>query len=171
MQREGKIYTQIKIDEITNLGAVNIRLRSLFAALELVRRAERRQPPDPECGAKEVRCPCADIQTELEFTQEMKATHYTILIPNMAPIHFEHDAKRAGGARATTWRCLRTSGHAVAQEGLKYVHNDTCYPALLVIGQLINALNSGKYDLDHTALHHHPDRRRVPGLQLHPPAA
>lgn len=50
------------------------------------------------------------------------------------------------------WRCLAPGGHAVAQEGLKYVHNDTCYPALLVIGQFINALKSGKYDLDHTAL-------------------
>ena len=47
---------------------------------------------------------------------------------------------------------LGSGGHAVAQEGLKYVHNDTCYPALLVIGQFINALKSGKYDLDHTAL-------------------
>ena len=47
---------------------------------------------------------------------------------------------------------LGASGHEVAQEGLKYVHNDTCYPALLVIGQFINALKSGQYDLDHTAL-------------------
>ena len=50
------------------------------------------------------------------------------------------------------WKFWATAGSEVAQLGLKYVHNDTCYPALLVIGQFIDALNSGKYDLDHTAL-------------------
>ena len=84
------------------------------------------------------------------FTPEMKRTH-TILMPNMAPIHFEMivEAMRDEGYKV---ELLDNSGHDVAQEGLKYVHNDTCYPALLVIGQFINALKSGKYDLDHTAL-------------------
>ena len=84
------------------------------------------------------------------FTPEMKKTH-TILMPNMAPIHFEMivEAMRDEGYKV---ELLDNSGHDVAQEGLKYVHNDTCYPALLVIGQFINALKSGKYDLDRTAL-------------------
>ena len=84
------------------------------------------------------------------FTPEMKRTH-TILMPNMAPIHFQMivEAMRDEGYKV---ELLDNSGHDVAQEGLKYVHNDTCYPALLVIGQFINALKSGKYDLDHTAL-------------------
>lgn len=84
------------------------------------------------------------------FTPEMKQTH-TILMPNMAPIHFQMivEAMRDEGYKV---ELLDNSGHDVAQEGLKYVHNDTCYPALLVIGQFINALKSGKYDLDHTAL-------------------
>lgn len=85
-----------------------------------------------------------------KFTKEMKETH-KILIPNMAPIHFAmlREAMLDDGYNAEV---LDSSGHEVAQEGLKYVHNDTCYPALLVIGQFINALKSGKYDLDHTAL-------------------
>ena len=85
-----------------------------------------------------------------KFTKEMKKTH-TILIPNMAVTQFrllkyalEHEGYKC--------EILGNCGSAVAQLGLKYVHNDTCYPALLVIGQFIDALNSGKYDLDHTAL-------------------
>ncbi len=85
-----------------------------------------------------------------KFTKEMKATH-KILIPNMAPIHFSMMAA-AMQDEGYNVEVLGASGHEVAQEGLKYVHNDTCYPALLVIGQFINALKSGQYDLDHTAL-------------------
>lgn len=85
-----------------------------------------------------------------KFTQEMKRTH-TILLPNMAPIHFSmlRDAMEDEGYTAVL---LQNCGSAVAQEGLKYVHNDTCYPALLVIGQFIDALKSGKYDPATTAL-------------------
>ena len=68
-------------------------------------------------------------------------------------------------------RSWATAAAHVAQLGLKYVHNDTCYPALLVIGQFLDALNSGKYDLEHTRPAHHPDGRRLPCFQLHPPAA
>lgn len=85
-----------------------------------------------------------------KFTQEMKATH-TLLIPNMAPIHFEM-MRAAMEDEGYHVKVLGAGGHAVAQEGLRYVHNDTCYPALLVIGQFLNALKSGAYDLDHTAL-------------------
>ena len=90
------------------------------------------------------------VHTYPKFTPEMKATH-KILIPNMAPIHFEM-MRAAMEDEGYHVEVLGSGGHAVAQEGLKYVHNDTCYPALLVIGQFINALKSGKYDLDHTAL-------------------
>ena len=84
------------------------------------------------------------------FTKEMKK-EYTILVPNMAEIHFELLARvlRQHGYNA---ELLRTNGREIVDEGLKYVHNDTCYPALLVIGQLINALNSGRYDPHKTAL-------------------
>ena len=85
-----------------------------------------------------------------KFTPEMKQTH-TILIPNMAITQFRllEYALRFDGYKC---EILGNCGSAVAQLGLKYVHNDTCYPALLVIGQFLDALNSGKYDLDHTAL-------------------
>ncbi len=85
-----------------------------------------------------------------KFTQDMKKTH-KLLMPNMAPIHF-HMIAAALRDEGYNVELLENSGHEVAQEGLKYVHNDTCYPALLVIGQFMNALKSGKYDLDHTAL-------------------
>lgn len=84
------------------------------------------------------------------FTPEMKKTH-KILIPNMAPVQFrilaaamEHEGYNV--------ELLGNCGSHVAEQGLKYVHNDTCYPALLVIGQFLDALESGQYDLDHTAL-------------------
>ena len=105
-----------------------------------------------------------DKTGRLLFTKEMKK-EYTILFPMMAPIHFNiiKDVFTHYGYKAVL---LETTGPQIAQTGLKYVHNDTCYPAILVIGQMIDALNSGKYDLDHTA-----DRRRLPGVQLHPSSA
>ena len=84
------------------------------------------------------------------FTQDMKATH-TILFPQMAPIHFAM-ISAAMSQEGYRTKVLENGGPEVAQEGLKYVHNDTCYPALLVIGQFIDALKSGEHDLAHTAL-------------------
>ena len=84
------------------------------------------------------------------FTEEMKKTH-TILVPNMLPMHFKLIGKvleRSG----YKMELLETSGPQIAETGLKYVHNDTCYPAILVIGQFIDALQSGKYDPDKVAL-------------------
>jgi len=86
----------------------------------------------------------------VEFTREMKEK-YTILIPNMAPIHFTL-IKNVFESYGYKMELLFNEGRAVVDAGLKYVHNDTCYPALLVIGQFIDALQSGKYDLDRTAL-------------------
>ena len=91
-----------------------------------------------------------EYQNYPKFTPEMKKTH-KILIPNMAPVQFRILAavmRQAG----YTCELLENCGSQVCELGLKYVHNDTCYPALLVIGQFLDALNSGKYDLDHTAL-------------------
>ena len=86
----------------------------------------------------------------IDFTPEMRKTH-TILAPMMLPIHFtmlEQILNRNG----YHVELLRTTGRQIVDEGLKHVHNDTCYPALLVIGQMIDALKSGKYDPDKTAL-------------------
>ena len=85
------------------------------------------------------------------YTKEMHEEGYTILIPNMAEIHFElvRNVFELYGHKTVL---LTNSGPSVVQEGLKYVHNDTCYPALLVIGQMMDALHSGKYDLHKVAL-------------------
>ena len=91
-----------------------------------------------------------EIMNYPRFTPEMKATH-KILIPNMAPVQFRIMAA-AMEREGYTCELLENCGSEVSELGLKYVHNDTCYPALLVIGQFLDALASGKYDLDHTAL-------------------
>ncbi|MDA3846815.1 MAG: 2-hydroxyacyl-CoA dehydratase, partial [Vallitaleaceae bacterium] len=89
-------------------------------------------------------------ESRVVFTKQMKKD-YTILIPTMVEPHF--------GLLQKTFclygydvRLLRTTNSNIVQEGLKSVHNDTCYPALLVIGQLIDALKSGQYDMDKVAL-------------------
>ena len=91
-----------------------------------------------------------DFMNYPKFTPEMKSTH-KILIPNMAPVQFRILAA-AMEREGYTCELLENCGSQVSELGLKYVHNDTCYPALLVIGQFLDALGSGKYDLDHTAL-------------------
>ena len=91
-----------------------------------------------------------DFTNYPKFTPEMKKTH-KILIPNMAPVQFRILAA-AMEREGYTCELLENCGSQVSELGLKYVHNDTCYPALLVIGQFLDALGSGKYDLDHTAL-------------------
>ena len=91
-----------------------------------------------------------ELQNYPKFTSEMKKTH-KILIPNMAPVQFRILAA-VMEQEGYTCELLENCGSQVSELGLKYVHNDTCYPALLVIGQFLDALGSGKYDLDHTAL-------------------
>ena len=85
-----------------------------------------------------------------KFTPEMKGT-YTILVPDMLPYHFDI-IKHIVGRRGYRMEVLKNYSRAVIDEGLKHVHNDTCYPALCVIGQYLDALKSGKYDVNHTAV-------------------
>ncbi len=86
----------------------------------------------------------------IEFTKEMKKD-YTILVPNMLGTHFKL-LMRVFKNEGYNVELLQNEGRSVIETGLKYVHNDTCYPALLVIGQMIDALKSGKYDLNKVAL-------------------
>ena len=86
----------------------------------------------------------------VEFTREMKKD-YTILVPNMLPVHFGFLVK-VFEEYGYKLKILQNDGRSVVDAGLRYVHNDTCYPALLVIGQFMDALQSGKYDLSKTAL-------------------
>lgn len=134
----GKIYTLLKIDEVSNLGSARIRIRSLFAALE-----ERKKN---HTVIKEV----SEKPERVVFTKEMKKNH-TILCPQMAPIHFEllQKAISASGYNLVVMPALDPSSIDV---GLRYVNNDACYPALIVVGQLLSALKSGEYDLNNTSV-------------------
>ena len=89
-------------------------------------------------------------QGRLLFTEEMRR-EYTILIPNMLPIHFRL-LERIFNNHGYRMKLLTTTGRRIVDEGLRYVHNDTCYPAILVIGQFIHAIKSGKYDPDRVAV-------------------
>lgn len=143
LQEKGKIYTLIKIDEGSNLGAIRIRIRSLKAALEDREEAERR-------GQVRTLIPEIEEAKKVVFTKEMKSRH-TILCPQMSPIHFQfvEAAVRAEGYR---FEVLPSDDKMAVEEGLRYVNNDACFPSILVIGQMMNALKSGKYDLDRTTL-------------------
>ena len=131
----GKMYTLIKIDEVNNLGAVKIRIRSLLASM--IKRAKEKLEGNYAIDKK-------------VFTKDMKKD-YTILIPMMIPIHFEllEPAVNSCGYNMVLLR--ECTGHTV-ETGLKYVNNDACYPSILVTGQMIEALESGKYDVNKTAL-------------------
>ncbi|CEN86853.1 2-hydroxyacyl-CoA dehydratase [Paraclostridium sordellii] len=134
---EGKIYTCIKIDEGNNLGAARIRLRSLKAALQ-----ERENNNIQGIKVKKT-------YTKGSLSKSIKE-NYTILVPQMSPIHFdlvEHSVRSCGYNMV-----LLKDYEGAIEEGLKYVNNDACYPAIIVIGQLIKALKSGKYDLNKTAV-------------------
>lgn len=138
LERSGKLNTLIKIDEINNLGAIRIRIRSLLAAM-----AER----DKKCHTHEI-LPVVD--NRVKFTEEMKKT-YKILVPQMSPIHFQF-IEAAVKPEGYDMEILPSVDKGAIDEGLKYVNNDACYPSVLVVGQMMKALNSGKYDLDQTAL-------------------
>ena len=133
-----KIYTVLKIDEGNQLGAARIRLRSLKAAME-----ERSQT------IKERKIKDTTITRSI-FTKEMKDT-YTILAPQMAPHQFEF-VQEAFLASGYNLELLPSVDYSAVDVGLKYVNNDACYPSIIVIGQLISALQSGKYDLNKTAV-------------------
>ncbi|WP_163194375.1 2-hydroxyacyl-CoA dehydratase [Clostridium thermarum] len=138
LQEKGKIYTVLKIDEGNNLGAARIRIRSLKAAME-----ERERN-------SYIRKPQLTKYRRVPFTKEMKKNH-TILAPEMSPIHFQflEVAFRESGYNVVV---LPSIDKNAVEEGLKYVNNDACYPSIIVVGQIIEALKSGKYDLKNTSV-------------------
>ncbi len=139
LSRSGKIYTCLKIDEVNNLGAAKIRIRSLISAIR-VRRKNNEKP-------REIMP--ANVSRAI-FTKEMRK-NYTILCPQMSPIHFGmiESALNASGYHL---ELLRNDNRKAIDVGLKYVNNDACYPSLMVVGQIMEALLSGKYDLSRTAV-------------------
>ncbi len=133
-----KIYTCLKIDEVNNLGAARIRVRSLLSAIK-VREKQKRQRTLRSTAVEKV-----------AFTEQMRQ-EYTIICPQMSPIHFEI-LEPAFNACGYHFEVLTNDNKHSVDVGLKYVNNDACYPSLLVVGQIMEALLSGKYDLDRTAI-------------------
>ena len=133
-----KIYTSLKIDEVNNLGAARIRVRSLLAAIRV--REQRKDERHIQSSAIK----------KASFTKEMRKD-YTILCPQMSPIHFEllEPAFRASGYNIEV---LPNDNKQAVDVGLKYVNNDACYPSLMVVGQIMEAILSGKYDTDKIAV-------------------
>ena len=134
----GKIYTCLKIDEVNNLGAARIRVRSLLAAL---------RAKDAQNKKREIRP--ASIE-KVVFTKQMRKD-YTILCPQMSPFHFSI-LQAAFNSSGYHLEVLPNDNKHAVDVGLKYVNNDACYPSLIVVGQIMDALLSGKYDLNKTAV-------------------
>lgn len=134
----GKIYTCLKIDEVNSLGAARIRIRSLLSAIRVRKQRNIQRTIVP-----------ANFERVI-FTEEMR-DNYTILCPQMSPIHFSivEPAFRSCGYNI---ELLNNDGKQAVDVGLKYVNNDACYPSLMVVGQIMEAVLSGKYDLTKTAV-------------------
>ena len=175
LEGSGKIYTVLKIDEVSNLGAARIRIRSLMAALK-DQAAERAAAAAAagktfEQGDAAPVTPSEDAPAfathkyalaaqrransaafpKVQFTEEMREQGYTILCPQMAPIHFDL-VKEVMKAAGYNFVLLPSTDRGAVEAGLRYVNNDICYPSILVTGQIMEAIESGKYDLNRTAV-------------------
>ncbi|OWR30431.1 2-hydroxyglutaryl-CoA dehydratase [Saccharibacillus sp. O23] len=201
LQSAGKLYTQLKIDEGSNLGAARIRLRSLQAAASEQRERDGKRQDSwatetvggafgaaaarpfgsgagcsGACGEFEGGDREREAETEFEanirqgakkeksrsasdsrraslppaFTKAMRETH-TILAPQMSPMHFDllEEAFNASGYRLEV---LREAGSEEIGTGLRHVNNDACFPSIIVTGQLVAAMKSGRYDPEHTSV-------------------
>ncbi len=133
----GKAYTVLKIDEVSNLGAARIRVRSLLAAMR-GHSAPRPTPPH-------------ELYSRREYTKEMHESGYTLLAPQMSPFHFDllEPVFRRFGFRL---EILNNATRHAVDIGLKYVNNDACYPSIIMVGQMMEAVLSGRYDTDRLAL-------------------
>ena len=133
-----KIYTCLKIDEVNNLGSARIRVRSLIAAIRI---------RDSKKAKRTIR---SEAIRKVVFTEEMRDS-YTILCPQMSPVHFDmlEPALSSCGYKVVI---LPNDNRKAVDYGLKYVNNDACYPSLFVVGQIMEALDSGKYDLNKVAV-------------------
>ena len=139
LEKSNKLYTLLKIDEVNNLGAVRIRIRSLLAAMDMRREKHIEAVPAPIAYERR------------EFTKEMNKEGYTILAPQMSPIHFDimGPVFRKHGYNIVL---LDNDNRQAIDMGLKFVNNDACFPSITVVGQIMQAILSGKYDTDHLAV-------------------
>lgn len=139
LEKSNKLYTVLKIDEVNNLGAARIRVRSLLAAMDMRRGCDVKAKPAPIGFERSV------------FTKQMYEDGYTILAPDMSPVHFKilEPVFRKYGYNVIM---LAGDNRAAVDVGLKYVNNDACYPSIVMVGLLMSAVLSGKYDTDRLAL-------------------
>ena len=139
LEAGNKLYTVLKIDEVNNLGAARIRIRSLIAAMNM--RHEKHILPVAHETAYH----------RAEFTERMYREGWTILAPQMSPIHFDMLAPvfRKYGYHM---EILSNDNRAAIDTGLRYVNNDACFPAMTAVGQIMEAVLSGRYDTDRLAI-------------------
>ena len=138
LSKSNKIYTVLKIDEVSNLGAARIRIRSLLSAVKARKKLNLKSTP------------VSTRVHRVEFTKEMQK-EYTVLAPQMSPIHFS--MLSAGLAKMNIKvEVLPDAEKETVNTGLKYVNNDACYPSIIVVGQIMQAIESGKYDVNKLAV-------------------
>lgn len=139
LEGSNRLYTILKIDEVNNLGAARIRVRSLLAAMRI--RDEQNIKPDPHSA----------VYHRTEFTMEMKKSGYTIIAPQMSPIHFNIlcPVLRKYGFNFVI---LQNDSRTAIETGLKFVNNDACFPSITIVGQIMEAVTSGEYDTDRLAI-------------------
>ncbi len=138
LEAKNKIFTVLKIDEVSNLGAARIRIRSLKVAMQERLRHEVKDEPKPY------------TLNRIPFTKAMKKRH-TVLAPQMSPIHFKLVESALRQMGYDTHVLEKASGDDI-ETGLKFVNNDACYPSIIVVGQLVNAFISGGYDPDNSSV-------------------
>ena len=139
LEGSNKLYTVLKIDEVNNLGAVRIRIRSLLAAMRI--RREKGIYAHPQSAAYH----------RAAFTKKMRDEKWTLLAPQMSPIHFDV-LEPVFAKHGYNVVLLKNDDRKAIDMGLKYVNNDACFPSITVVGQLMEAVTSGRYDTDHLAL-------------------
>ena len=139
MENSNKLYTVLKIDEISNLGAARIRIRSLLAAMDMRR----------EQGIMAESWPV--LYNRAKYTKKMQEEKYTILAPQMSPIHFDilEPVCRKHGYHV---EILKNDNRKAIDVGLQYVNNDACFPSITVVGQIMEAVLSGRYDTNKLAI-------------------
>ena len=148
LESSGKLYTLLKIDEVSNLGAARIRMRSLVVAMNERLELEANGQKSTVMYADSEDAPYT--MHRVEFTKEHKKNH-TILAPQMAPIQFEL-VESVFHKHGYKLKLLKQATREDIECGLKYVNNDACFPTIIVIGQMINAILSGEIDPDNTTL-------------------
>ena len=139
LEAKGKAYSLLKIDEVSNLGAARIRMRSLKVALH--ERSSNHASVNKHMDYT--------LKREV-FTKEKKKKH-TIIAPQMSPVHF-HLLEAVFRKNDYDVKILDKTSKDDIEVGLQYVNNDACYPTIIVVGQLVNAFIKGDYDPDNTSV-------------------